>query len=54
MVNLKIIEEHQTIRETSGYDLIKAVPLHDVPQVLGFLRIVFNYEKMIKLNNDNT
>jgi hypothetical protein len=43
---LDVIDEHQIIRETVGYDLIKEVELHDLPQVLGFLKIAYNYQKM--------
>jgi hypothetical protein len=43
---LQTIDEHLYIRETVGYDLIKEVPLEDMPTVINFLKIVFNYNKM--------
>ena len=46
MNELQTINEHTIIRETSGYDLIKAVPTEDLPEVMRFLEIVYNYEKM--------
>jgi len=47
---LDIINEHIIIRETIGYDGIKDVDLVDIPEVLKFLKIVHNYNKMVKIN----
>jgi len=46
MSALRAIDEHFIIRETVGYDLIKDIELCDLPNVLRFLKIVFNYTKM--------
>lgn len=46
MRKLQIIDEHIIIRETCGYEGIKDVPVFDMPQVLQFLRICHNYQKM--------
>jgi len=40
------MDEHMVIRETVGYDVIKDVELHDLPNVLQFLKICWNYTKM--------
>jgi hypothetical protein len=46
---LDIIDEHIIIRETIGYEGISKVEVYDLPQVLQFLRIVHNYQKMVNL-----
>lgn len=43
---LQTIDEHLYIRETVGYDIIKEVPLEDLPTVISFLKIVYNYNRM--------
>lgn len=43
---LQTIDEHFYIRETVGYDIIKEVPLEDMPTVINFLKIVHNYNRM--------
>ncbi len=43
---LQTIDEHLYIRETVGYDVIKEVPLEDMPTVINFLKIVYNYNRM--------
>ena len=48
---LNIIDEHIIIRETIGYEGIKDVEVYDLPEVLKFLKIVYNYQKMINLEN---
>jgi len=48
---LDIIDEHIIIRETIGYDGIKDIDVVDLPEVLKFLKIVYNYNKMVKLND---
>lgn len=50
MSDIDIIDEHTIIRETVGYDGIKDVDVIDLPEVLRFLKIVHNYQKMVKLN----
>lgn len=54
MKALDIIDEHIIIRETIGYDGIKDVDVSDLPEVLNFLKIIHNYNKMIKLNEIRT
>jgi hypothetical protein len=46
MSDIELIEEHLIIRETIGYDLIKEADPCDLPEVLKFLKIVNNYQKM--------
>lgn len=43
---LDIIDEHIIIRETIGYEGIKDIDLVDLPEVLKFLKIVYNYQKL--------
>ena len=44
--HIDIINEHLYIRETVGYNIIKEVPTEDLPKVIEFLQIVWNYNKM--------
>ena len=46
---LDIIDEHIIIRETIGYDKLKDIALEDLPSVLEFLKIIYNYQKMSQL-----
>ena len=48
---LNIIDEHIIIRETIGYEGIKDVEVYDLSEVLKFLKIVYNYQKMVNLEN---
>lgn len=41
--------EHETIRETVGYDAIAKVELEDLQPVMEFLKIVHNYIKMTEI-----
>lgn len=41
-----LYDEHLIIRETVGYDLISEISYEDIPVVMNFLQIVFNYIKM--------
>jgi len=50
MNELQTINEHITIRNTIGYDLISKIDVCDVPEVLKFLVIVDNYLNMSKIN----
>jgi len=49
MSHLDIIDEHIVIRETIGYEGIKDIEVYDLPEVLNFLKIVFNYQRMQRL-----
>ena len=53
MNGIEIIDEHIIIRETIGYDGIKDVEFWDLPGVLQFLKIVYNYQKMVNLVKQN-
>jgi hypothetical protein len=46
-----IIDEHIIIRETVGYDILKQVDIVDIPVFLEFLKIVYNYKRMIRYEN---
>lgn len=48
----KTLDEHIYIRETVGYDIIKNVKLEDLPQVIHFLKIIWNYTKMKNILNN--
>ena len=46
---IDLINEHLIIRETVGYEFLNKVPIEDIPEVLRFLKVVFNYTKMDRL-----
>ena len=51
--SIPLVEEHIYIRETIGYDKLKDIDLQDIPEVLNFLHIVWNYCNMKdKLNEE--
>ena len=47
---IDLINEHLIIRETVGYEFLNKVPIEDIPEVLKFLKLVFNYTKMKQLD----
>jgi len=47
---LQTIDEHIIIRETVGYGIIEQLEVWDIPEMMKFLKIVHNYEKMTALN----
>ena len=49
MGQLQTINEHYIIRETIGYSLLNKIELEDIPEVVRFLKIVYNYKRMKKL-----
>ena len=52
---LDLIDEHEVIRETVGYEFLNNVELVDIPEIMGFLKIVYNYKKinnLTKLTNE--
>jgi hypothetical protein len=51
MEALKIIDNHRIIRETVGYDFISEIDLVDLPQVMKFLKVVYNYQRLQKIND---
>jgi hypothetical protein len=46
MKPLDLIDEHQIIRETVGYEFLNDIELCDIPEVMKFLKIVYNYKKI--------
>lgn len=54
MNDLELIDEHLIIRDTVGYEGIKDVDIIDIPEVMRFLRIVYNYQRMQRvIEKDN-
>ena len=53
MNHIDIIDEHLIIRETVGYEVLNQVPIEDMPKVLEFLKIVYNYNRMKRVVKDN-
>ena len=45
-----LIDEHLIIRETVGYEFLNKVAIEDIPEVLKFLKLVFNYTKIKQLD----
>lgn len=43
---IDIIDGHLIIRETVGYEVLNQVPIEDMPKVMEFLKIVYNYNRM--------
>jgi hypothetical protein len=43
---LDLINNHIVIRETVGYNFLNNIEIEDIPEVMEFLKIVFNYSKM--------
>ena len=46
---LELMDEHIVIRDTIGYEGIKDIEVYDLPQVIEFLIIVWNYTKMCNI-----
>lgn len=46
MTPLDLIDEHIIIRETVGYEFLNGIELCDIPEVMKFLKIVYNYKKI--------
>lgn len=46
MNTLDIIDHHMIIRDTVGYEVLAEVDLMDMPKVMEFLKIVYNYQRM--------
>lgn len=49
---LDLIDEHQIIRETVGYEFLNSVELCDIPEVMNFLKIIYNYKKIKHIENE--
>ena len=46
MKDTDIIDEHLIIRETVGYEVLNQVAIEDMPKVMEFLKIVYNFNRM--------
>ena len=51
MNTLDLVEEHIIIRETVGYEVLNNIEIEDIPDVIKFLKIVYNYKRMTNLEN---
>lgn len=51
MNTLDLVEEHIIIRETVGYEVLNNIEIEDIPEVIKFLKIVYNYKRMNNLEN---
>ena len=52
MSPLDQIDEHQIIRETVGYEFLNNIELHDIPEVMKFLKIIYNYKKIKHIEDE--
>ena len=43
---LDLIDEHTIIRETVGYEFLTDVELVDIPELMTFLKVIYNYKKL--------
>ena len=50
---LDLIDEHIIIRETVGYEFLNKVKIEDIPELMKFLKIVYNYKRMNNIENKN-
>jgi hypothetical protein len=46
MNSLDIIDHHLVIRETVGYEFINKIEIYNLPEVIQFLTVVYNYNRM--------
>ena len=51
MNTLDLIEEHIIVRETVGYEVLNNIEIEDIPEVIKFLKIIYNYKRMTNLKN---
>ena len=51
MNTLDLIEEHIIVRETVGYEVLNNIVIEDIPEVIKFLKIIYNYKRMSNLEN---
>ena len=51
MNTLDLIEEHIIVRETVGYEVLNNIEIEDIPEVIKFLKIIYNYKRMSNLEN---
>jgi hypothetical protein len=50
---LEIMDQHIIIRDTIGYESIKDIEIYDLPQIIEFLTIIWNYTIMSNLIKEN-
>jgi hypothetical protein len=48
---LDLIDEHTIIRETVGYEFLNNIELADIPEVMKFLKVIYNYKKLSGFQN---
>jgi hypothetical protein len=53
MTDTDIIDHHQTIRETVGYEILDKIELEDMPKFIEFLKVVQNYQRMNRVKRAN-
>lgn len=46
MTDIDIIDHHTIIRKTVGYEMLNEVDIFDMPKVMQFLKIMYNYNRM--------
>lgn len=54
MNHTDIIDQHLIIRETVGYEVLNEVPIQDMPKIMEFLKIVYNYNRMKRIEAEKT
>ena len=50
MKDTDIIDHHQIIRETVGYEVLKEFPLEDMPRIIEFLKVIYNHQRMNRVD----
>lgn len=54
MTHTDIVDHHLIIRETVGYEVLEQVPVEDMPVIMEFLKIVYNHNRMKRVQQRNT
>lgn len=49
MKDTDIIDHHQIIRDTVGYEVLNEFPLEDMPRIMEFLKVIYNHQRMNRL-----
>jgi hypothetical protein len=52
MKDIDIIDHHLIIRETVGYEILNDVDIFDMPKVMEFLKIMYNYNRMKRVEKE--
>ena len=50
---LELMDEHIVIRDTIGYKGIENIEVYDLPQVIEFLTVVWNYTKICNVAKEH-